>query len=63
MYLYQSQWWDNGNKFGELHETREEAIADLATMGYPVEKLVEDKVNRHLMYAPGMKFGIAIVRA
>jgi acetyl-CoA carboxylase biotin carboxylase subunit len=26
MYLYQSQWWDNGNKFGELHETREEAI-------------------------------------
>jgi hypothetical protein len=62
MYFYQSQWWDDGNKFGELRKTREEAIDDLAVMGCPVEKLVEDDVHPDLMYVPGMGYGIAIVR-
>jgi hypothetical protein len=39
MYFYQAQWWDEGNQFDELRSTREEAIADLASMGCPVEKL------------------------
>ena len=59
MYFYQSQWWDEGNQFGELRSTREEAIADLALMGCPIEKLVEDKHG--LMYVPNMGWGIAIL--
>lgn len=62
MYFYQAQWWDEGNQFGELRKTREEAIADLAAMGCPVEKLVEDEQHSRLMYVPGMGYSIAITR-
>ena len=61
MYFYQASWWDDGTQFGELRRTREEAIADLAAMGCPVEQLVDEGLNKP-MYIPGMGYGIAITR-
>ena len=62
MYFYQAQWWDDGNQFGELRSTREEAIADLAAMGCPVEQLIEDAVHPRLMYVPNMGWAISVTR-
>jgi len=60
MYFYQAQWWDEGNQFGELRLTRQEAIDDLVEMGCPIEKLVEG--HHGLMYVPNSGFGISVTR-
>lgn len=64
MYFYQAQWQDDGNdgnQFGKLRQTREEAIADLAAMGCPVDELVDTGLHVP-MYVPNMGYGIAVTR-
>lgn len=62
MYFYQAQWWDDGNQFGVLRQTREEAIADLAVMGCPVAELVSGASALGASYVPGTGYGIAVTR-
>jgi len=62
MYFYQAQWYDDGNQFGELRQTREEAIADLVAMGCPVDQLISDASALGVAYVPGTGYGIAVTR-
>lgn len=62
MHFYQAQWWDEGNQFGKLRSTREEAIADLAAVGCPVEQLISEASGLGVCYVPGTGYGIAVTR-
>lgn len=61
MLFYNAQWYEEGKiQFGELRDTREEAIADLAAMGAPIDSLVFDSDRFGIGYIPNTGFGIAV---